>query len=59
MRPDDAALAAHYHEQAFQLRAMAAILPGAELKADLRAAARLYEDFAGALETSERLYGGG
>jgi hypothetical protein len=42
----DPLLAAHYRDQALRLRAMALVLPGAELKADLRAAARLYEGFA-------------
>jgi hypothetical protein len=39
-------IAEHYHDQAARLRIMAVVLPGAELKAKLRAAARMYEDLA-------------
>jgi hypothetical protein len=46
MTADDVTLAAHYGDQALRLRAMAVCLPGTELKADLRAAAPLYEGFA-------------
>jgi hypothetical protein len=44
--PEDHALAGHCREQAARLRVMAAVLPGAEIKGKLRAAARMYEDFA-------------
>jgi hypothetical protein len=46
----DFELADHYRDQAARLRAMALLLGGAELKANLRAAARMYEDLADKLE---------
>jgi hypothetical protein len=52
---DDLEIAKHYREQAARLHIMAALLPGAELKANLRSAARTYEDFAEKLETPIRL----
>jgi hypothetical protein len=52
--PDDSEMAEHYREQAARLRIMALVLPGAELKADLRAAARMYEGFAKELEKPAR-----
>jgi hypothetical protein len=54
LRPEDRALAEHYREQAARLRFMAAFLPGAELKANLRAVARLYEGFEEALAADGR-----
>ena len=54
MAPDASEMAEHYREQAARLRKMAALLPGAELKANLCAAARMYEDFAEKLETPAR-----
>jgi hypothetical protein len=54
MDPDASEMAEHYREQTARLRIMAALLPGAELKANLRAAARMYEDFAEKLETPGR-----
>ena len=52
--PDDSEIAEHYREQAARLRVMAALLPGAELKANLRAAARMYEGFEAALAADTR-----
>jgi hypothetical protein len=52
---DDPEMAERYREQAARLRIMAALLPGAQLKANLRAAARMYEDFAAKLETPARV----
>jgi DNA-binding transcriptional regulator YiaG len=43
-------LAEHYRKQATRLRRMSLFLGGAELKASLRAAARMYEGFAQKLE---------
>jgi hypothetical protein len=51
----DRALAEHSREQGARLRIMAALLPGAELKANLRAAARMYEDFEASLAADGRL----
>jgi hypothetical protein len=51
MDSDDPEIAKHYREQAARLHIMAALLPGAELKASLSAAAHMYEDFADKLET--------
>lgn len=48
--PDDYALAAHYRKQASRLCALAAIVPGVELKVGLHAAARMYQGFAEELE---------
>jgi hypothetical protein len=48
----------HYREQAARLRIMALVLGGAELKANLRAAARMYEGFAEELEKPGRRMAG-
>jgi hypothetical protein len=55
---DPPALAAHYRTQASRFCALAAIVPGAELKAELRATARMYEGFAEKLEKPARLTAG-
>jgi hypothetical protein len=55
---DDPTLATHYRNQASRLRALAAIALGVELKADLLAAARMYEGFAEQLEKPTRLTAG-
>ena len=51
---DDSEIVEHYREQAARLRIMALFLGGAELKANLRAAARMYEGFAKKLEQPSR-----
>jgi len=51
---DDTEIVEHYREQAARLRRMALFLGRAELKADLRAAARMYEGFAKKLEQPRR-----
>jgi hypothetical protein len=52
------ALAEHYREQAARLRFMAALLPGAELRANLRASGRLHEDLEASLAGFLRDYRG-
>jgi hypothetical protein len=51
---DDPVLTTHYRNQASLLRALAAGVPSGELKADVRAAARMYEGFAKELEKPAR-----
>jgi hypothetical protein len=51
----DDPLTTHYRNQASRLRALAAGVPRGEFKADLRAAARMYEGFAKELEKPARL----
>jgi hypothetical protein len=55
---DNPVLAIHYRNQASRLRALAACVPSGELKADLRATARMYEGFAEELEKPARLAAG-
>jgi hypothetical protein len=52
---DDPVLTTHYRNQASLLRALAAGVPSGELKADVRAAARMYEGFAKELEKPAHL----
>jgi hypothetical protein len=55
---DDPVLATHYRNQASRLCTLAACVPSGKLKADLRAAARMYEGFAEELEKPARLAAG-
>jgi hypothetical protein len=50
---EDLALSAHYRRQAARFRALAEELSDTELKADLLAATRLYEEFAKKAEPPE------
>jgi hypothetical protein len=50
MHTDDPGITEHYRDQVARLRIMALLLGGAELKANLRAAARIYEGLAEKLE---------
>jgi hypothetical protein len=54
MHTDDPEITEHYRDQVARLRIMALLLGGAELKANLRAAARIYEGLAEKLEKHAR-----
>jgi hypothetical protein len=58
MLDNSPALATHYRWQASRLSALATIVLGAELEAELRTAARMYEGFAEELEKAARLTAG-
>jgi len=55
---DDSEIAKHYRKQAARLRRMALFLPGAELKANLRNATRMYEGLAEKLTQRRCTLGG-